>query len=663
MRVKNLILFNIFTEEVIMALAINNNLMSNNVTRNLQTHYGKLNKSTQRLSSGLRVSSASDDAAGLAIRELMRADIAALGQGVRNANDGVSMIQTADGALGVIDAKLIRMKELAEQASSGTYTDVQRKMINKEYQLMADEITRIASDTDFNGRKLLAGSGQETKVEQSVAQNGGSREANTVSTYGNTETWRNQQLKNEAVTESTHVKKSGPSDKNGIQTVTSDGTIDTLTYKSRSGLATVVNSMKAAIDTGTIDTKTGEIKDIDLSATGSTMAAASNVYKGANVIIETRTSGGEWKDITATITAAGTATATAGDEVRITVESNDGELLRDTFTNTSSKFTLKKAAPNHFTIETATASTTAIQVHSEVAATKAFEHTAQSGLTVTTDAVTHFEDNSASVAGAKAEFTHNIKTGKITDIKSVESELKNTYGTEKKPVQDYKIEVFNDETNTWDEVVLGEKTGSTVDIMDDANKFRITAEYADGQKTRDTISNNTGGRFTLTKTNNGLSIGMKSGSEAQKSSTQLEVKSEDLVTVSLHFGTSSQETDSYDAEINTATAKSLGVGQEAGDNIETQENARKALENITVAISKKDEIRAQLGSTQNRLTATIENISIQKENLQAAESRISDVDVATEMTEFNKQQILANAAVSMLSQANNLPKMAQKLLG
>jgi flagellin-like hook-associated protein FlgL len=642
-----------------MALAINNNLMSNNVTRNLQTHYGKLNQSTQRLSSGLRVSSASDDAAGLAIRELMRADIAALGQGVRNANDGISMIQTADGALGVIDAKLIRMKELAEQASSGTYTDVQRKMINKEYQLMADEITRIASDTDFNSRKLLAGSGQETKVEQSVDQDGGTREATKVTSHGNTETWRNQQLKNEVVTGSTNIKKSGPSDKDGIQTIVANGTAGALTYKSRSGLATIVNNIAATAATGSIDTKTGELTGLSLAAGGSEMATAS--YKGTNVIIETRASGGDWKDVTAAVTA-GTVTTTAGDEVRITLASDDGELLRDTFTNNDNQFSLKKVTGG-FSIETTAASGTAIQVHSEVAATKAFEHTAQSGLTVTTDAVTHFENNSASVSGATAEFTHNVRTGKIDDIKSVESELKNTYGTEKKPVQDYKIEVFNDETNTWDEVVLGEKTGSTVDIMDDANKFRITAEYADGQKTRDTISNNTGGRFTLTKTNDGLSIGMKSGAEAQKSSTQLEVKSEDLVTVSLHFGASSQKTDSYDAEINTATAKSLGVGQEAGDNIETQENARKALENITVAISKKDEIRAQLGSTQNRLTATIENISIQKENLQAAESRISDVDVATEMTEFNKQQILANAAVSMLSQANNLPKMAQKLLG
>ncbi|MDR2488317.1 MAG: flagellin, partial [Desulfovibrio sp.] len=99
-----------------MALVINHNLMAMNAARNLGTAYDGLATSVRRLSSGLRVSQASDDAAGLAIRELMRADIAALNQGVRNANDAISLIQTADGALGVIDEKLIRMKELAEQA-------------------------------------------------------------------------------------------------------------------------------------------------------------------------------------------------------------------------------------------------------------------------------------------------------------------------------------------------------------------------------------------------------------------------------------------------------------------------------------------------------------------------------------------------------------------
>ena len=137
---------------------INHNQMATNVANALTGHYGNLQTSTQRLSSGLRVNSAADDAAGLAIRELMRADIAALNQGVRNANDAISLIQTADGALGVIDEKLIRMKELAEQAATGTYDSTQRLMIESEYQQMASEITRIANATDFNGIKLLNGS-------------------------------------------------------------------------------------------------------------------------------------------------------------------------------------------------------------------------------------------------------------------------------------------------------------------------------------------------------------------------------------------------------------------------------------------------------------------------------------------------------------------------
>jgi len=141
-----------------MSLVINNNIPALTVANNLNAHYSALQTSTQRLSSGLRINSAADDAAGLAIRELMRSDIAAYQQGVRNANDAISLIQTADGALGVIDEKLVRMKELAEQAATGTYDSTQRLMIESEYQAMASEITRIANATNFNNVKLLDGS-------------------------------------------------------------------------------------------------------------------------------------------------------------------------------------------------------------------------------------------------------------------------------------------------------------------------------------------------------------------------------------------------------------------------------------------------------------------------------------------------------------------------
>ena len=140
-----------------MSLVINHNMMAMNAARNLGASYSQLSDSVRRLSSGLRIGTAADDAAGLAIRELMRAEIATLNQGVRNANDAISLIQTADGALGVVDEKLVRMKELAEQAATGTYNSDQRMMIESEYQAMASEITRIANATDFNGVHLLNG--------------------------------------------------------------------------------------------------------------------------------------------------------------------------------------------------------------------------------------------------------------------------------------------------------------------------------------------------------------------------------------------------------------------------------------------------------------------------------------------------------------------------
>ncbi|GHV56633.1 hypothetical protein FACS189460_1770 [Deltaproteobacteria bacterium] len=158
-----------------MSLIINHNLMAMNAARNLGATYGKLSNSVQRLSSGLRINSSADDAAGLAIREMMRADIVTTQQGLRNAADAISLIQTADGALGVIDEKLIRMKELAEQAATGTYTTAQRDIINSEYQAMAKEIDRIANATNFNGVKLLDGSitnqhgGQGLKIHFGVS--------------------------------------------------------------------------------------------------------------------------------------------------------------------------------------------------------------------------------------------------------------------------------------------------------------------------------------------------------------------------------------------------------------------------------------------------------------------------------------------------------------
>jgi flagellin len=136
----------------------------------------------------------------------------------------------------------------------------------------------------------------------------------------------------------------------------------------------------------------------------------------------------------------------------------------------------------------------------------------------------------------------------------------------------------------------------------------------------------------------------------------------------IHFGTGNESSeDYYFIEIGGATASHLGLGnasaEGAGYSISTQEGAQQALDAINQAIISKDKIRAALGALQNRLENTITNLSIQAENLQAAESRISDVDVASEMTEFVRNQILTQSAVAMLAQANSLPRLALQLIG
>jgi flagellin len=136
-------------------LAIKNNIMAANAARYLGQSYDALAKSVERLSSGLRINSAKDDAAGMAVRELMRADIAVLQQGARNAQDGISLLQTMEGALQTIDNCLVRMKQLAEQAATGSYSSAQRAIMDSEFDEMAEEIERIATSTDFNGIKML----------------------------------------------------------------------------------------------------------------------------------------------------------------------------------------------------------------------------------------------------------------------------------------------------------------------------------------------------------------------------------------------------------------------------------------------------------------------------------------------------------------------------
>jgi flagellin len=141
-----------------MAQTINTNVASLNAQRNLSQSQGSLMTSMQRLSSGLRVNNAKDDAAGLAIADRMNAQIRGINVAIRNANDGISLAQTAEGALSTITDVLQRMRELAVQAQNGSNGTSDRANLDTEYQQLSAEITRIASQTKFNGTAIVGAS-------------------------------------------------------------------------------------------------------------------------------------------------------------------------------------------------------------------------------------------------------------------------------------------------------------------------------------------------------------------------------------------------------------------------------------------------------------------------------------------------------------------------
>ncbi|MEH0168634.1 flagellin [Paucibacter sp. JuS9] len=138
-----------------MPQTINTNIASINAQRNLNNSQGSLAVAMQRLSSGMRVNSAKDDAAGLAIAERMNAQVRGMNVAIRNANDGISLAQTAEGALAKVSDTLQRMRELAVQARNATNTSADRKSLGKEYQELAKEIQRVIAGTTFNGKTIL----------------------------------------------------------------------------------------------------------------------------------------------------------------------------------------------------------------------------------------------------------------------------------------------------------------------------------------------------------------------------------------------------------------------------------------------------------------------------------------------------------------------------
>ncbi|MDR2386981.1 MAG: flagellin [Deltaproteobacteria bacterium] len=601
-----------------MALIINHNMTAQNAARNLGTIYDRLSTSVRRLSSGLRINSAADDAAGLAIREMMRADIATMKQGIRNTADAISMIQTADGALGVIDEKLVRMKELAEQAATGTYTTAQREIINSEYQAMAAEIDRIANATNFNGIKLLDGSvtnqhgGQGLKIHFGVSNNP-------------SEDYYFVNIGDARATSSTGLRVGGDA-KNDIW------------GQGAAGSSKLAGPGCCTAGYATLDNKAG--------------------FKSG----ETFEYGYNWDWTQNKDSALLTGKYLAG---RYTVTSSDS--LQDLVNK----------------VNAGSQSRVGVAMSASILLKMAISG---GNLAVCVGDEAYVFGSSAAARGdaTKAGFVDSSKS--IISVATSASKISAFTATSL-------ASAINNNTNSkfWAMVQSADSTGKKADML---YIFTKAGGNYNNILACDVADNKTVSRSGLA----GVSFENVQSSKRYESGTTFTLGGEhwgtmkptqakaklgnEVWNVTLNGRDVGDERDLWIA--NSGEVKKPGLkggvingmdrnsfveiqnaanGQWVGAELRTQSAAQEALDAMTGAINKKDKIRADLGALQNRLQNTMTNLTIQAENLQASESRISDVDVAVEMTEFTKNNVLAQAATSMLAQANSLSQLALSLIG
>ena len=492
-------------------MIINHNMSAINANRQMAANQSATAKSTEKLSSGLRINRAGDDAAGLAISEKMRAQISGLNQASRNAQDGISMIQTAEGALNETHSILQRMRELSVQAGNDTNTETDRKEIQKEIDQLTSEINRIGGTTEFNNQKILQGGEASVKVNQV-----------------------------------------------GSEKVTASN-------------ATLIIDGVTLTATGT-DAFNG--LEVEIKSTGSTTTAS---YSDGKLVIDIGSTGGE--NTADKINAALKVVGTAGG----------------------------------FNFNNLTATGTA--------GTNGGAGTIAGGVT-----------GKAEVAGV-FEISGKLEAGKIT----VDGQELSIKGDTQDELYASLASAINDNTT------LSAIYGNQNTFTNGSGKLTLTQQT--GKESDKTLSVSSQNKVV------NMQIGANQGQGIAIEFSDMRAEALGIVGTGAGFTSTNTVNNGSD---NVAIQKSLDVT--------TSKNAGNATTVIQAAIDKVSSERSKLGAYQNRLEHTINNLGTSSENLTAAESRIRDVDMAEEMMEFTKNNVLSQASQAMLAQAKALPNQVLSLL-
>ncbi len=508
-----------------MGLTINTNVMSLNAQRNLGNSQSALSKSMQRLSSGLRINSAKDDAAGLSISDRMTSQIRGLNQAARNANDGISLAQTAEGALQETTNILQRMRELAVQSANDTNSASDRSSLQAEVNQLKQEMDRIAETTEFNGKKLLDGS--LTSAQFQVGANANQTisfgiSSAKASSLGNNALTSDNATANYSIEAATSAASGSSANDVAAQTLTIVG-------KEGSQTASVSAGDSAAVIAGKINNVSS---DTGVTATAKTTATLSNLDANGSV----------------TFNLQGTNT---------TAVSINATVLSDDLTNL----------------------VTALN-----------EQTGNTGITAT-------------LSADKASITLEQSAG-----------------------YDIKLTDFSHSSSS-------DATAVTIKLTGSEGSAATLTKGGDTTRSDDTDSSTVGGEISFSS-----SGGFNVTSDVAAASGSL-----------------------FNTAADGANVSSLSSIDNV--NITTVTGSANAIKSIDGALMQIDNIRGNLGAVQNRFESTIANLSNVSENLSAARSRILDADIAQETSAMTKNNILQQAGVSILAQANQAPQLALSLLG
>jgi flagellin len=608
-----------------MPQVINTNVASLNAQRNLTTSQGQLATALQRLSSGLRINSAKDDAAGLAISERFTTQIRGLNQAVRNANDGISLSQTAEGALAETGNALQRIRELAIQSANSTNSASDRNALNAEASQLLSEVQRIAQSTQFNGQNILDGSFASAQFQ--VGAN-----ANQTISFGIAGATTNllgaYQASGSAVTSSA-FDGSGFTI-NGVEVGVSAATSAAgVTADSATAKATAINSKS--------------------SLTGVSATAASSVVGSAPIARASLASG--------TLAVNGISVGAIAGDVSAVTQGRNAAAAINAVTNQSGVSAVADASTGALTLTAADGRNIALTATTASAANAQAIQNA-TGIDISaganasgneTSTLTFAVANSNAAGGITTangggdtitigERTYQFTIDGVVSAGNVAVTLA-AGAAETVAIANLKTAVNAEWTAGRTSVQGGATTGTTLVVTSDklGTGTLAIAESATNA-----------GAIVPGAASGGTAAADGNGNTTRGSLTLSSASSFTLGGADLSFGGVASASPSL-TRLDTV-------------NISTVAGANAALAVLDGALSQVSSIRADLGAVQNRFSSTVSNLQATSENLSAARSRILDADFAQETAALTRAQILQQAGTAILSQANSIPQNVLSLL-